>query len=70
MSMGFYSKHVLPRMIDLTMRNRESARLRSESIPRACGEVLEIGIGSGLNLPFYSPAVTTSTALIPLSNSS
>jgi len=32
-------------------------RLRSESVPHAQGDVLEIGIGSGLNLPFYSPKV-------------
>lgn len=39
------------------MRNKEAARLRGASIPQARGVVLEIGIGSGLNLPFYSPQV-------------
>jgi ubiquinone/menaquinone biosynthesis C-methylase UbiE len=55
--MGFYARHVLPHLIDLAMRNKETARLRAAWIPQACGEVLELGIGSGLNLSFYSSQV-------------
>lgn len=55
--MGLYTKYVLPRLIDLAMRNRDTTRLRSESVPHAHGDVIEIGIGSGLNLPFYSSGV-------------
>jgi len=63
--MGLYAKYVLPRFIDLAMRNPETALLRAEWLPRARGDVLEVGIGSGLNLPFYSSQVRRVYGLDP-----
>jgi len=54
---GWYARHILPHLINVSMKNPEAARLRSVWIPKARGEVLEIGIGSGLNLPFYTSEV-------------
>jgi len=53
--MGIYSKHVLPRVINLFCGTRPIQQQRRKVVPLAEGGVLEIGIGSGLNLSFYDP---------------
>ncbi len=55
--MGLYATCILPRLIDLVMRDRVARAERARLLPAARGRALEAGMGSGLNLPFYSTAV-------------
>jgi ubiquinone/menaquinone biosynthesis C-methylase UbiE len=63
--MSFYKDRVLPHLIHFAMRNHALAVYRARLLSRAKGRVLEIGIGSALNLPFYTPAVNELLGLEP-----
>jgi ubiquinone/menaquinone biosynthesis C-methylase UbiE len=63
--MRFYERWVLPRLLDLTMWNRALDSYRQRTIETARGLVLEVGAGSGLNLPLYGRAVTRVVAVDP-----
>jgi|SRR5579872_3461779 len=63
--MGFCSSVVLPPLCDLVMRSRRLVPYRKRVVGMAEGGVLEIGVGSGVNLPFYTGPVREILALEP-----
>lgn len=67
LSMRFYSRYILPGLIQWACSGESSDSKREMVVPMAIGNVLEIGIGSGNNLPFYDGTkVTHLTAIDPL----
>jgi ubiquinone/menaquinone biosynthesis C-methylase UbiE len=63
--MGFYESQVVPRVMNVVMNRRELTRIRARVAASLDGDVLEVGFGSGLNLPHYPPAVTHVGAVDP-----
>ena len=63
--MSFYDERILPPLINLVMQQRQLRRYRHTLVPRARGRVLEIGVGSGLNLPFYGAGVESVIGIDP-----
>jgi ubiquinone/menaquinone biosynthesis C-methylase UbiE len=53
--MSWYEEKILPRLTDISCSGKPVRKQREKIVPMAEGDTLEIGIGSGLNLPFYDP---------------
>ena len=63
--MGFYSSYVFPRMLEWSLGTAYFQREREKTLAPTCGSVLEIGFGTGLNLPHYPKQVTKLTVVEP-----
>ncbi|MCI0486049.1 MAG: class I SAM-dependent methyltransferase [Blastocatellia bacterium] len=61
--MGLYSNYIFPRLLDRSLGTEEVGEQRSRALAPVRGEALEIGFGTGLNLPYYPQEVTRLTAI-------
>jgi ubiquinone/menaquinone biosynthesis C-methylase UbiE len=62
---GFYSRVIFPRLCDLALQQPFVAKHRHELLSQAGGEILEIGFGTGLNLPHYPEQIRKITVVDP-----
>jgi SAM-dependent methyltransferase len=62
---GFYAEHLLPRFVDRVCGDRHLIPYRERVCAGLAGEVLELGFGSGTNVPFYPATVTRVHAVEP-----
>lgn len=62
---GFYEDQVLPRFVDIALGGRQLTRLRARVAADLDGEVLEVGFGSGRNVPHYPKSVQRVRAVDP-----
>lgn len=67
--MGFYDERVLPHVINLVMNTKQTRRIRSRVCADLEGDVLEIGFGTGHNLPYLPGGVTRLLAVEPAGRS-
>lgn len=63
---SFYRKKIFFPMMNSSLGNPQTGGLRSQLLAQACGSILEIGFGSGLNLPYYPDSVRSITAVDPV----
>lgn len=63
--MGLYGRYVVPRLLAVAMKAPQLLPFRARVGAAAYGHVLELGIGSGLNLPMYKDSVTQVTGIDP-----
>jgi ubiquinone/menaquinone biosynthesis C-methylase UbiE len=63
--MGFYAEHVLPRIIDVSCGMKSARPLRQRVCQGLRGRVVEIGFGTGHNVPFYPDTVEAVSAVEP-----
>ena len=63
--MSYYEDQVVPRLVNALLGNKELAKLRRRVASGLSGEVLEVGFGSGLNVPYYPSSVTRVQAVDP-----
>src|SRR5262249_23301179 len=64
-AIGFYGEQVLPRLTNVALGTKECTRLRKRITVGLVGDVLEVGFGSGLNVPHYPPTVRRVQAVDP-----